>query len=90
MGNYSPLSYWGRQIIAREVEQEIMRRAVPKAAAKGSSAATATTTKQNNGTSAVPNHLQTLRPKTINSKTTSKFKETVSTQLRLSFYRIYY
>lgn len=84
MGNYNPLSYWGRQIIAREVEQENMRRAAPKALAKGKAASTAPARAVNGGTSsnavsaAVPNHLQTLRPKTINNKT-SKFKETVST-----------
>lgn len=67
-----PLSYSGRQIIAREVELEKMRRAAPKAvrtmSAKGKP-------KETNSRPVVPNHLQVLQPKGVGNV---RFKETVS------------
>lgn len=63
------MSYWSKQIIAREVELEKMRRAKPKTA-EGSyiSESPKTTKKTSPGTSApsaLPNHLQRLVPKAI-------------------------
>lgn len=71
------VSYAGRQIIAREVELEKMRRVVPKETMPGSAASatgksSATTTV---ATKTIPNHLRTL-PKPIISS--SRLKETVT------------
>uniref|UniRef100_A0A8D8CUF8 Chromosome transmission fidelity protein 18 homolog n=1 Tax=Culex pipiens TaxID=7175 RepID=A0A8D8CUF8_CULPI len=79
------LSYFGKQIVAREVELEQMRRAQPKAAAATSSraiAGPAPVAKKSrpeppakDKKTALPNHLQTLQPKQIN---VSKVKQVVS------------
>ncbi|KAL9706663.1 hypothetical protein quinque_010181 [Culex quinquefasciatus] len=79
------LSYFGKQIVAREVELEQMRRAQPKAAAASSLraiAGPALVAKKSrpeppakDKKAALPNHLQTLQPKQIN---VSKVKQVVS------------
>lgn len=75
------LNYFGKQLVAREVELERMRRAQPKAANKGPSA-TLTEIKEGpsgpkknkkaeprkESTAQLPNHLQTLKPKQISEK----------------------
>lgn len=75
------LNYFGKQLVAREVELERMRRAQPKAANKGPSA-TLTEIKdgpsgpkknkkiepRKESTAQLPNHLQTLKPKQISEK----------------------
>uniref|UniRef100_A0A1S4KHE3 Uncharacterized protein n=2 Tax=Culex quinquefasciatus TaxID=7176 RepID=A0A1S4KHE3_CULQU len=70
------LSYFGKQIVAREVELEQMRRAQPKSAAASSLraiAGPALVAKKSrpeppakDKKAALPNHLQTLQPKQIN------------------------
>ncbi|XP_055546969.1 chromosome transmission fidelity protein 18 homolog [Wyeomyia smithii] len=72
------LSYFGKQIVAREVEMEVMRRAQPKvsrAPAKGQTAKIteiggARKNKPSNAASSstLPNHLQTLQPKPVVQK----------------------
>ncbi|XP_058819117.1 chromosome transmission fidelity protein 18 homolog [Topomyia yanbarensis] len=78
------LSYFGKQIVAREVELEQMRRAQPKAAiarapsaklteiserASGSRSKTKQGSKKNETPSSeLPNHLQTLKPKPVIQK----------------------
>ncbi|CAD7079095.1 unnamed protein product, partial [Hermetia illucens] len=61
------LSYFGRQLIAREVELEIMRRSAPKAemAKKSEPSKKIVEKKKKEETSpqGLPNHLQTLKPK---------------------------
>ncbi|XP_055590916.1 chromosome transmission fidelity protein 18 homolog [Uranotaenia lowii] len=77
-------SYFGKQIVAREVELEQMRRAQPKAAAAGSGVSkplegknatssrkpvpAKTSSKKDDPKAELPNHLQTLKPKEISSK----------------------
>lgn len=79
------VSYTGRQIIAREVELEKMRRVVPKerpeatAAAKktgGSGTRNAATTTKEIAAKPVPNHLRTL-PKAL-AVPRSRLKETIT------------
>lgn len=88
--NGQVLSYWGRQIIAREVELEIMRRAIPKSNKQWNQSAPAKKIQkpaENESTSkSLPNHLRTLQPKAV----TSKFKETVSFFFIFIFYYLLY
>lgn len=73
------LSYFGRQLIAREVELEIMRRSAPKAekAKKSEPSKKIVEKKKKEETSpqGLPNHLQTLKPKIRRG---ANVKETVS------------
>lgn len=74
------LSYFGKQIVAREVELERMRRAQPKAAiTMNTNRSTKTTATKRNPVESnkqkksevaptLPNHLQTLKPKQLNQK----------------------
>uniref|UniRef100_A0A6P4F1G0 Chromosome transmission fidelity protein 18 homolog n=1 Tax=Drosophila rhopaloa TaxID=1041015 RepID=A0A6P4F1G0_DRORH len=58
------LPYFSRQLIAREVDLERIRRAAPKGGAPSAPAAK----KKTSGTAAqLPNHLQTLKPKPISA-----------------------
>ncbi|XP_065090752.1 chromosome transmission fidelity protein 18 homolog [Ochlerotatus camptorhynchus] len=77
------MSYFGKQLVAREVELEQVRRAQPKAASKGPSAkiteikegssrssksSKKVEPRKQKPTAELPNHLQTLKPKQINEK----------------------
>ncbi|XP_001659131.2 chromosome transmission fidelity protein 18 homolog [Aedes aegypti] len=82
------LNYFGKQLVAREVELERMRRAQPKAANSRGPPASITEIKEassgskktkkieprKESTAQLPNHLQTLKPKQI----TEKVKQVVS------------
>ncbi|KAH8377747.1 hypothetical protein KR093_006965 [Drosophila rubida] len=64
------LPYFSRQLIAREVELERIRRAAPKgsevdAAKKPGTPSAAAATKKKAASPRLPNHLQTLKPKQI-------------------------
>jgi hypothetical protein len=77
------LSYWGKQLLAREVDLERMRRAQPKTTG-GKPVASSSKEQQSKPTATavvdknVPNFLQKLQPKKVSSKTT---KETVSAKI---------
>lgn len=86
------LSYFGKQLVAREVELEQMRRAQPKAASKGppakiteikegpsgpSKSSKKIEPRKEKPTKELPNHLQTLKPKQI----IEKMKQVVSLYL---------
>lgn len=90
------MSYFGKQLVAREVELEQVRRAQPKAASKGPSAkiteikegssrssksSKKVEPRKQKPTAELPNHLQTLKPKQINEKV----KQVVSTYLYYMF-----
>lgn len=60
------LPYFSRQLIAREVDLERIRRAAPKGGAP-SAPAPAAAKKTTTGAAQLPNHLQTLKPKPITS-----------------------
>lgn len=67
------MSYWSKQIIAREVELEKMRRAKPKVSGVERPPITFTSPKNNDKeqvkeSQSLPNHLQQLIPKAISSK----------------------
>lgn len=62
------MNYFSRQIIAREVEVEKMRRAGPKFKTNETRIARST----NCGKENVPNHLRTLNPKSIQHQQVSK------------------
>ncbi|XP_030556914.1 chromosome transmission fidelity protein 18 homolog [Drosophila novamexicana] len=63
------LPYFSRQLIAREVDLERIRRAAPKGdqadATRSAAAAPVAATKQKPVAARLPNHLQTLKPKQI-------------------------
>lgn len=80
--NAPQLSYSGRQLIAREVELEKMRRVAPKTtvapvpgAKSNATAATPRAPAPPKPLSSVPNHLQSLQPKRIGGQ---RLKETVT------------
>lgn len=62
------MNYFSRQIISREVDIEKMRRAGPKL----KNNETRTAKPVNCGKENVPNHLRTLKPKTVQSEQVSK------------------
>ncbi|XP_053694619.1 chromosome transmission fidelity protein 18 homolog [Sabethes cyaneus] len=70
------LTYFGKQIVAREVELEVMRRAQPKMSKAPVNRPTAKITEVSNRkskeskapSSELPNHLQTLKPKPVIQK----------------------
>lgn len=62
------MSYWSKQVIAREVELEKMRRAKPKVSSKMNEPTRKPNKVSTPGEPAVlPNHLQRLTPKAIMS-----------------------
>jgi chromosome transmission fidelity protein 18 len=72
-GNFSEthgkqMSYWSKQVIAREVELEKMRRAKPKVSQIENRAAEKKQTESPGTSKALPNHLQRLIPKAIQAK----------------------
>lgn len=78
----SELTYSNMQIIAREVELEMMRRSTPKQSEMTSKQKTDKLKKQILGSSNKPNHLQKLISKPINK---SKIKDVVS-KLAISYF----
>lgn len=74
-----PLSYWTRQLVAREVDLENMRRAKPKVGEVSKKKHEAKT----------PNHLQSLQPKKVVGNV-SKYKELVSDFLFQFYFIVFF
>ncbi|KAI8121802.1 Chromosome transmission fidelity protein 18 like protein [Lucilia cuprina] len=66
------LSYFGRQLVSREVELERIHRSTPKAIGPVKSAATAKPNTKTTSPTNLPNHLQRLKPKRIETSAKSK------------------
>lgn len=69
------MSYWSKQVIAREVELEKMRRAKPKVSNENGKEVVKEKPVAPMDTKALPNHLQRLIPKAIKA---SKPQQVVS------------
>lgn len=80
------LSYFGRQLVSREVELERIHRSTPKAIGPNRFAPPTKSAPKNTSPKNLPNHLQRLNPKRIETIAGGKTIEAVS----LFSYFIYY